>query len=89
MASLANNLKAKKETLWNLYLEDFLLSGRVEGKKSSTLKWYKEYLTPFVKFLDQEGLNQATLRKYVNSLFERLKVDTVQLYVEIIDSKKR
>ncbi len=85
LASLANKLKTKKETsLWGLYLEDFLLSGRVEGKKSSTLKWYKEYLTPFVRFLDREGLNQATLRKYVNSLFDRLKVVTVDTHVRAI-----
>ena len=32
LASLANSVKARKEVLWMLYLEDFLLSGRVEGR---------------------------------------------------------
>ena len=31
LASLANTMKARKETLFSLYLEDFLLSSRVEG----------------------------------------------------------
>jgi len=77
-------VKAKKETLFNLYLEDFLLCGRVEGKKSNTLRWYKETLTSFVAFVDQEGLNQFSLRKYVNGLVDRLKIATVDNHVRAI-----
>jgi hypothetical protein len=40
-------MKARKEaTSWTLYLEDFLLSRRVEGKKARTLAWYRDILTP-------------------------------------------
>ena len=77
LASLANTMKTKKETLLSIYLEDFLLCGRVEGKKPNTLRWYKETLMPFVAFVDQEGLSQASLRKYINKLFDHLKVATV------------
>ncbi len=77
MVSQANTLKTKKETLWTAYLEDFLLTGRVEGKKAKTLEWYKVILTPFVNYLSQEGLSQLTLRKYANSLSDRLKITSV------------
>jgi len=77
LVSQANTLKTKKETLWTVYLEDFLLTGRVEGKKAKTLEWYKVILTPFVNYLNQEGLSQLTLRKYVNSLSDRLKITSV------------
>jgi hypothetical protein len=39
-------LKAK--TSWTAYLEDFLLTGRIEGKKAKALQWHKEILAPFV-----------------------------------------
>ncbi|NSW76956.1 MAG: phage integrase N-terminal SAM-like domain-containing protein, partial [Candidatus Atribacteria bacterium] len=77
-------MKTKKETLWSIYLEDFLLSGRVEGKTAATLKWYKEVLTPFVQFVDEEGLSKGSLRKYVNSLVDRLKIATVDNRVRAI-----
>jgi len=77
LVSQANTLKTKKETLWTVYLEDFLFSGRVEGKKAKTLEWYKVILTPFVNYLNQEGLSQLTLRKYANSLSDRLKITSV------------
>jgi site-specific recombinase XerD len=84
LASLANTMKTKNETLWTLYLDDFLLSGRVEGKKSTTLRWYKETLTPFTTFVNHEGLSQASLRKYVNKLFDRLKIATVDNHIRAI-----
>ncbi|NLY04857.1 MAG: tyrosine-type recombinase/integrase, partial [Candidatus Atribacteria bacterium] len=84
LVSQANTLKTKKETLWTACLEDFLLSGRVEGKKAKTLEWYKVILTPFVNYLNQEGLSQLTLRKYVNSLYDRLKITSVDAHVRAI-----
>ena len=84
LASLALSMKARKETLWTLYLEDFLLCGRVEGKKPSTLRWYRETLTPFIAFVSREGLDQASLRKYVNGLFDRLKIATIDNHVRAI-----
>lgn len=60
------------------------MSGRVEGKKSSTLRWYREFLGPFVRFVDQEGLSQETLRKYVNSLVDRLRITTVDTHIRAI-----
>jgi len=84
LASLAFTMRAKRETLYHLYLEDFLLCGRVEGKKPSTLRWYKETLTPFIAFVNQEGLNQAALRKYINGLFDHLKVATIDNRIRAI-----
>jgi len=84
LVSQANTLKTKKETLWTACLEDFLLSGRVEGKKAKTLEWYKVILTPFVNYLNKEGLSQLTLRKYVNSLYDRLKITSVDAHVRAI-----
>lgn len=60
------------------------MTGRVEGKKQKTLKWYREILTPFVRFVDQEGLSQETLRKYVNSLVDRLRITTVDTHIRAI-----
>jgi site-specific recombinase XerD len=77
-------MRAKRETLYHLYLEDFLFCGRVEGKKPSTLRWYKETLTPFIAFVNQEGLNQAALRKYINGLFDHLKVATIDNRIRAI-----
>jgi len=84
LAGLAKSVKARKETLWTLYLEDFLLSGRVKGKGSTTLRWYRETLTPFVAYLDREGLGQSSLRKYLNALFDHLKIATVDTHVRAI-----
>ena len=84
MVSQAHTLKTKKETLWTVYLEDFLLSGRVEGKKAKTLEWYKAILTPFVNYLNQEGLSQLTLRKYANNLYDRLKITSVDTHIRAI-----
>ncbi len=82
--SQAYTLKTKKETLWTIYLEDFILSGRVEGKKAKTLEWYKAILTPFVNYLNQEGLSQLTLRKYANNLYDRLKITSVDTHIRAI-----
>ena len=35
-------------------------------------------------YLDREGLSQASLRKYVNALFDRLKIATVDNHVRAI-----
>ncbi|WP_438315146.1 hypothetical protein ACP6EK_08155 [Candidatus Caldatribacterium sp. SIUC1] len=56
----------------------------MEGKKAKTLRWYQEILTPFVAFVDREGLTRASLRKYVNSLFDRLEMASIDTHVRAI-----
>jgi site-specific recombinase XerD len=75
------------QSSWKEILEDFYLTGKVEGKSKRTIEWYECSLLPLIISLQvpPSELEASHIRKHISSLHEQgLKPASIETKVRAI-----